>query len=46
MATVLGGLAEFARHLIRARTDEGREQTKARGFKLARKPKASCSSHA
>jgi DNA invertase Pin-like site-specific DNA recombinase len=31
MLTVLGGLAEFERELIRARTSEGREQAKARG---------------
>jgi DNA invertase Pin-like site-specific DNA recombinase len=37
MLTVLGGLAE--RDLIRARTGEGRERTKARGVKMGRKPK-------
>jgi DNA invertase Pin-like site-specific DNA recombinase len=31
MLTVLGGLAEFERDLIRARTGEGRERAKARG---------------
>jgi DNA invertase Pin-like site-specific DNA recombinase len=31
MLTVLGGLAEFERELIRARTGEGRERAKARG---------------
>jgi DNA invertase Pin-like site-specific DNA recombinase len=31
MLTVLGGLAEFERHLILARTNEGRERAKARG---------------
>ena len=31
MSTVLGGLAEFERELIRARTDEGRRRAKARG---------------
>jgi len=30
MLTVLGGLAEFERELIRARTGEGRERAKAR----------------
>jgi DNA invertase Pin-like site-specific DNA recombinase len=30
MLTVLGGLAEFERDLIRARTGEGRERAKAR----------------
>ena len=39
MLTVLGGLAEFERDLIRARTGEGRERAKARGVKLGRKPK-------
>jgi DNA invertase Pin-like site-specific DNA recombinase len=37
--TVLGGLAEFEKELIRARTSEGRERAKARGVKLGRKPK-------
>ena len=36
---VLGGLAEFERDLIRARTGEGRERAKARGVKMGRKPK-------
>ena len=31
MLTVLGGLAEFERELIRARTSEGRARAKARG---------------
>src|SRR5437879_6047772 len=39
MLTVLGGLAEFERALIRARTGEGRERAKARGVVLGRKPK-------
>ena len=39
MLTVLGGLAEFERELIRARTGEGRERAKARGIKMGRKPK-------
>lgn len=39
MLTVLGGLAEFERELIRARTGEGRKRAKARGVKLGRKPK-------
>jgi DNA invertase Pin-like site-specific DNA recombinase len=39
MLTVLGGLAEFERELIKARTTEGRERAKARGVKLGRKPK-------
>jgi DNA invertase Pin-like site-specific DNA recombinase len=37
--TVLGGLAEFERELIAARTGEGRERAKARGMKMGRKPK-------
>jgi DNA invertase Pin-like site-specific DNA recombinase len=39
MLTVLGGLAEFERELIRARTGEGRERAKARGVRLGRRPK-------
>jgi DNA invertase Pin-like site-specific DNA recombinase len=39
MLTVLGGLAEFEKELIRARTAEGRERAKARGVRLGRKPK-------
>ncbi|XIA64909.1 recombinase family protein [Bradyrhizobium sp. TZ2] len=34
MLTVLGGLAEFERELIRTRTGEGRERAKARGSYL------------
>ena len=36
MLTVLGGLAEFERDLIRARTGEGRARAKARGVKMGR----------
>jgi DNA invertase Pin-like site-specific DNA recombinase len=36
MLTVLGGLAEFERELIRARTDDGRKRAKARGVKFGR----------
>src|SRR4051812_21261723 len=36
MLTVLGGLAEFERELIRARTSEGRTRAKARGQILGR----------
>jgi DNA invertase Pin-like site-specific DNA recombinase len=39
MLTVLGGLAEFERELIRARTTDGRERAKARGVRMGRKPK-------
>ena len=39
MLTVLGGLAEFERDLIRTRTAEGRQRAKARGVRLGRKPK-------
>jgi DNA invertase Pin-like site-specific DNA recombinase len=39
MLTVLGGLAEFERELIRARTGEGRERAKAKGVRFGRKPK-------
>jgi DNA invertase Pin-like site-specific DNA recombinase len=39
MLTVLGGLAEFERDLIRSRTGEGRDRAKARGVKMGRKPK-------
>jgi DNA invertase Pin-like site-specific DNA recombinase len=38
MLTVLGGLAEFERSLILARTAEGRTRAKARGVKFGRKP--------
>jgi DNA invertase Pin-like site-specific DNA recombinase len=39
MLTVLGGLAEFERELIRARTDEGRKHAQARGVRFGRKLK-------
>ena len=39
MLTVLGGLAEFERDLIRARTAEGRQRAKARGVKRGRRAK-------
>jgi len=39
MLTVLGGLAEFERDLIRARTTEGRDRAKANGVKMGRPPK-------
>jgi DNA invertase Pin-like site-specific DNA recombinase len=37
--TVLGGLAEFERHLILARTSEGRQRAQARGVRFGRKHK-------
>jgi DNA invertase Pin-like site-specific DNA recombinase len=39
MLTVLGGLAEFERELIRTRTGEGRQRAKARGVVMGRRPK-------
>src|ERR1700692_4562815 len=39
MLTVLGGLAEFERELIRARTGEGRVRAKTRGVHMGRPPK-------
>ncbi len=39
MLTVLGGLAEFERELIRSRTGEGRARAASRGVKFGRKPK-------
>jgi DNA invertase Pin-like site-specific DNA recombinase len=36
MLTVLGGLAEFERELIRARTDDGRKRAQARGVRFGR----------
>jgi DNA invertase Pin-like site-specific DNA recombinase len=41
MLTVLGGLAEFERELIRARTGEGRDRARARGVKFGRPSKLS-----
>lgn len=38
MLTVLGGLAEFERHLILARTSEGRQRAQQRGVRFGRKP--------
>src|SRR6266852_4909184 len=43
MLTVLGGLAEFERELIRKRTGEGRERAKANGVKFG--PKHKLTSH-
>jgi DNA invertase Pin-like site-specific DNA recombinase len=39
MLTVLGGLAEFERELIRARTSEGRQRARQRGVHMGRPPK-------
>jgi DNA invertase Pin-like site-specific DNA recombinase len=39
MLTVLGGLAEFERHLILTRTSEGRQRAQQRGIRFGRKPK-------
>jgi DNA invertase Pin-like site-specific DNA recombinase len=39
MVTVLGGLAEFERELIRARTGEGRKRARDRGVRFGRPPK-------
>ena len=39
MLTVLGGPAEFERHLILARTSEGRARAQARGVRFGRKLK-------
>lgn len=41
MLTVLGGLAEFERELIRQRTGEGRQRAMANGVRFGRKPKLS-----
>src|SRR6516165_9670305 len=38
MLTVLGGIAEFERELINARTSEGRARAKARGVRFGRPP--------
>jgi DNA invertase Pin-like site-specific DNA recombinase len=38
MLTVVGGLAECERELIRARIGEGRSRARARGVHMGRKP--------
>jgi DNA invertase Pin-like site-specific DNA recombinase len=38
LITILGGLAEYERSLILARTSEGRTRAKARGVRFGRKP--------
>jgi DNA invertase Pin-like site-specific DNA recombinase len=39
LATMLAGIAEFERELIKERTDGGRKRAMARGVKFGRKPK-------
>ena len=41
MLTIMGGIAEFERELIRKRCDEGIERAKAKGTKFGRKVKLS-----
>jgi DNA invertase Pin-like site-specific DNA recombinase len=41
MITILAGLATFERHLIKARTDEGRKRAQARGVRFGRPMKLS-----
>jgi DNA invertase Pin-like site-specific DNA recombinase len=41
LATMLAGIAEFERELIRERTGEGRKRAKENGVKFGRKPKLS-----
>jgi DNA invertase Pin-like site-specific DNA recombinase len=41
LVTMLAGIAEFERELIRARTGEGRKRAQARGVKFGRPPKLS-----
>jgi DNA invertase Pin-like site-specific DNA recombinase len=38
MLTIMGGIAEFERGLIRKRTDEGIERARKMGTKFGRKP--------
>ncbi len=45
MLTVLGGLAEFERELIKARTDEGRKRAQAAGVRFGRKRKLKLTPH-
>ena len=39
LVTMLGGIADFERELIRARTGEGRKRAQARGVRFGRPPK-------
>jgi DNA invertase Pin-like site-specific DNA recombinase len=41
LVTMLAGIAEFERELIRARTGEGRKRAQARGVRFGRPPKLS-----
>jgi len=41
MVTILGGLAEFERSLIKARCDVGIARARAAGIRFGRKPKLS-----
>ena len=41
LVTMLAGIAEFERELIKARTGEGRKRAQARGVKFGRPPKLS-----
>ena len=36
LVTILAGFATFERHLIKARTDDGRKRAKARGVRFGR----------
>jgi DNA invertase Pin-like site-specific DNA recombinase len=36
MVTILAGFATFERHLIKARTDDGRKRAQARGVRFGR----------
>jgi DNA invertase Pin-like site-specific DNA recombinase len=38
MLTVIGGIAQFERELIKSRTSEGRERARRAGVKMGRKP--------
>ena len=39
LVTILAGFATFERHLIKARTDDGRKRAKERGVRFGRPPK-------
>ncbi len=41
MLTVLGGVATLERHMIRRRTEDGRQRARAAGVRFGRKPKLS-----